>query len=343
MCARWGVSIRITNAVDGGRYMLGISSSRARRHRTSDWHDALQGMALFLLLESCMAGGHRTDGRHMKAMTELEAADAYCRYLASRHYENFSVASLILPSPLRLHLTRIYAFCRTTDDLGDESGRDALARLALWQEQVIQCFAADASAPVHPVLLALRRTIAACALPLQPCLDLIAANVQDQTVTTYETWEDLRRYCVLSAAPVGRLVLRVFGVQGAQAKKLSDDVCIGLQLANFAQDVALDRIKGRTYLPQEELRTHGLAGAVQVTCERATRLLASGRELETLVPRRLRIQLALYRLGGMEILAAIARIGYRTDQRRPQVSRPVKVRLVARALIESGERREYAS
>lgn len=273
----------------------------------------------------------------MKAMTELEAADSYCRYLANRHYENFSVASVILPAQLRVHLARIYAFCRTTDDLGDESGEDALARLALWREQVIQCFDAHV-APIHPVLFALNRTILACKLPRQSCLDLIAANVQDQRVTTYETWEDLKQYCMLSAAPVGRLVLRVFGVQETLAEKLSDDVCIGLQLANFAQDVAIDRAKGRTYLPQADVRAHGPAGAVRVTCERAIRLLASGRELEKLVPRRLRIQLALYRLGGIAILSAIARAGYQTDQQRPQVSRRVKAYLVARALIESGRR-----
>ena len=273
----------------------------------------------------------------MNAMTELEAADSYCRYLANRHYENFTVASLILPSRLRVHLARIYAFCRTTDDLGDESDHDALARLALWREQVTQCFDGQV-APVHPVLFALSRTARACDLPREPCLDLIAANVQDQTVTTYETWDDLKRYCMLSAAPVGRMVLRVFGVQGARAEKLSDDVCIGLQLANFAQDVVVDRAKGRAYLPQDDVRAHGLAGAVQVTCERAARLLASEGELETLVPRRLRIQLALYRLGGMAILSAIARMRYRTDARRPQVSRPIKARLVARALLESGMR-----
>ena len=273
----------------------------------------------------------------MNAMTELEAADSYCRYLANRHYENFTVASLILPSRLRVHLARIYAFCRTTDDLGDESDHDALARLALWREQVTQCFDGQV-APVHPVLFALSRTARACDLPREPCLDLIAANVQDQTVTTYETWDDLKRYCMLSAAPVGRMVLRVFGVQGARAEKLSDDVCIGLQLANFAQDVVVDRAKGRAYLPQDDVRAHGLVGAVQVTCERAARLLASGGELETLVPRRLRIQLALYRLGGMAILSAIARMRYRTDARRPQVSRPIKARLVARALLESGMR-----
>src|SRR5919199_1912292 len=237
----------------------------------------------------------RTGARSVKALTELQAADAYCRYLAGRHYENFSVASLLLPTTLRLHLARIYAFCRPTDDLGDESGRGALPRLELWREQVHQCFG-EGPDPVHPVLLALRRTIAAFDLPPQPFLDLIAANVQDQLVSAYDTWDELRQYCLLSAAPVGRLVLRVFGVRDPHAGQLSDDVCIGLQLANFAQDVAVDRAKGRIYLPQSDLRAHGLQGAVGATCERAERLLASGRELEEMVPSRLRIQLALYRL-----------------------------------------------
>ena len=276
----------------------------------------------------------------MKTLTELQAADAYCRYLAGRHYENFAVASLILPCALRLHLARIYAFCRTTDDLGDESGNSALPRLALWRAQVQQCFDAGPD-PVHPVLLALRRTVAAFDLSPRPFLDLIEANVQDQLVSTYDTWDDLRQYCLLSAAPVGRVVLRIFGVRAPRAEKLSDDVCIGLQLANFAQDVAVDRAKGRIYLPQADLRTHGLHGAVRATCERAERLLASGRELEEMVPRRLRIQLALYRLGGIAILAAIRRMGYRTDQGRPHVSHTVKAGLVPLAFVQSRRRRGY--
>jgi squalene synthase HpnC len=276
----------------------------------------------------------------VKALTELQAADAYCRYLAGRHYENFAVASLLLPSVLRLHLARIYAFCRTTDDLGDESGRGALPRLELWREQVHQCFG-EGPDPVHPVLLALRRTIAAFDLPPRPFLDLIAANVQDQLISAYDTWDELRPYCLLSAAPVGRLVLRVFGVRDPHAATLSDDVCIGLQLANFAQDVGVDRAKGRIYLPQSDLRAYGLHGAVRVTCERAERLLASGRELEDMVPSRLRVQLALYRRGGTAILSSIRRMGYRTDQERPHVSRTVKAGLVPLAFIQSTRRRGY--
>lgn len=258
-------------------------------------------------------------------------ADALCMRLAGRHYENFAVASLIVPRQLRVHLARIYAFCRTTDDLGDESGDAALWRLGLWQSEVEAML--DGRPPVHPVLVALQDTVARFAIAPEPFLDLIAANIQDQRVTAYATWDELRAYCMLSAAPVGRMVLRVFEIPDPQAVPLSDDVCIGLQLANFAQDVAVDRGKGRTYLIGEELERRGLPGAVEAMCDRALELLASGRGLEELaMPNRLRLQLSLYRRGGEAIVAAIRREGYRTDLRRPEVSAPTKLRLVAGAL-----------
>ncbi|HEX6508276.1 MAG TPA: squalene/phytoene synthase family protein [Chloroflexota bacterium] len=275
-------------------------------------------------------------------MTELQAADAYCRYLMSRHYENFTVASLLLPSTIRLHLMRLYAYSRTTDDLGDESGGNALARLAAWRAQVEQCVAGGPD-PTHPVLLALRHTIDACRLPPQPFLDLIAANVQDQTTSAYATWEDLRAYCQLSAAPVGQLVLRIWGIRHAGADRLSDDVCIGLQLANFAQDVAVDRAKQRTYLIQADLRAGGVPGAVRAMCDRAESLLASGSELEALVPGRLRMQLALYRLGGVAILSAVRRMDYRTDERRPHLSPLTKLSLLPQAFLQRGRSRDYVS
>jgi len=274
----------------------------------------------------------------VRTLTQMRAADAYCQYLAGRHYENFSVASLILPLEIRRHLARIYAFCRTTDDLGDESGGDALPRLAQWRSQVELCFAEGAD-PIHPVLFALRRSIAACDLPAKPFLDLIDANVQDQTVSAYDNWEELRQYCTLSAAPVGRMVLKVFAIREPRAEQLSDDVCIGLQLANFAQDVSVDRAKGRTYLTQEDVRARGTPGAVQAMCERAARLLASGRELEEVAPGPLRIQLALYRLGGMAILSAVRRMDYRTDQGRPHLSVAAKAALIPQAIVQSGRRR----
>ena len=266
-------------------------------------------------------------------MNERIAADAYCKLLASRHYENFIVAGPLVSPDLRIHLRRLYAFCRTTDDLGDESGDVALTRLARWRDEVAALFAG--AAPVHPVLIALRETIGQCALPAQPFLDLIEANVADQTVKTYETWAQLLGYCMLSAAPVGRLVLRIFGIYNAHTEKLSDDVCVGLQLANHAQDVTRDRAIGRSYLLQSDIRTSGIAGAVRALCDRAIVLLRSGRELEAVAPYALRLQLALYRLGGLAICRRIAALDYRTDLRRPSVSGARRWAVLMQAAVQS--------
>jgi squalene synthase HpnC len=264
----------------------------------------------------------------------LDAADAYCRTLTRRHYENFSVASRFVDGAKRTDLARIYAFCRTTDDLGDESREgSALPRLARWRSEVEALFAGVE--PVHPVLFALRETIARRSIPAQPFLDLIAANEQDQRVTTYRTWDELIGYCELSAAPVGRMVLRVFGVDGAENERLSDDVCIGLQLANHAQDVSRDAAIGRRYLVESDVAAGGTAGAVRVMVERARTLLASGEQLERRVPRPLRLQLVLYRTGGLAICDATASMGYETERRRPSVSGPTKVLLVARAALKT--------
>ncbi len=277
----------------------------------------------------------------MTELTPEAAADAYCQMLANQHYENFTVASRILPAALRVHLARIYAFCRTTDDLGDESKGDGSKRLAAWREQVEQMFHASAT-PIHPVLIALDQTVKRFDMNAEPFLDLIAANVQDQTVNEYRTWEDLLAYCQWSAAPVGRMVLSVFGVNDQRATNLSDDVCIGLQLANFAQDVKRDRAIGRTYLVQADIRDCGLAGAVREHCDRAEALLSSGRELEEMVPRRLGIQLSLYRLGGEAIVSAVRDAGYRTDLVRPRVSHSDKAKILAVALLRRGGKADHA-
>ena len=122
---------------------------------------------------------------------ELAHADAFCRRLARRHYENFTVASAVLPAELRAHLARVYAYCRVTDDLGDESRSDV--RLRGWRDEMISALAGE-SIPTHPVLLALRETVTACAIPIEPFVDLVSANLQDQRVTTYATWADLEEY-----------------------------------------------------------------------------------------------------------------------------------------------------
>lgn len=264
----------------------------------------------------------------------LEAADAYCRMLTRRHYENFSVASRFVGASTRRDLMRIYAYCRTTDDLGDESPNGtAPARLERWRSEVEAFF--SGTPPVHPVLVALKPTVERCGIPAQPFLDLIAANVQDQHVTHYRTWEELIGYCRLSAAPVGRMVLRVFKVNDPQAKRLSDDVCIGLQLANHAQDVSRDAAIGRRYLVDCDIDARGIAGAAQAMVQRARALLGSGEALERFVPRPLRLQLSLYRMGGLAVCDAIQAIGYKTEHERPSVSASTKVSLVVRAAFET--------
>lgn len=269
----------------------------------------------------------------MRRPLDVAAADAFCWRLARRHYENFSVTAWLLRPSLRRDLARLYAYCRTTDDLGDEHGAGARRHLERWQEEVHELFAGGR--PAHPVLVALAETVGEYALPAQPFLDLIEANMQDQDVSSYATWPELHAYCMKSAAPVGRVVLRLFRMHNPLAEQRSDDVCIGLQLANFAQDVSVDAGKGRTYLLQADVQAGGIAGATRSLCERARTLLASGRELETAAPWPLRPQLALYRLGGLAILEAIARLGYRTDLQRPHVSAWAKLLVFQRAIRQS--------
>jgi len=193
----------------------------------------------------------------------LAVADAYCAALTAGHYENFIVASGLVSKEIRTDLARIYAFCRTTDDLGDESAskEEALRRLQRWRDELHAMFVGET--PVHPVLFALRHTVERKKIPAQPFFDLIEANVLDQRLTSYEGWPDLEAYCKLSAAPVGRMVLAVFDIADPRAPKLSDDVCIGLQLANHAQDVRRDAANGRRYLLEEDVRALGAQGAVR--------------------------------------------------------------------------------
>ncbi len=268
----------------------------------------------------------------------LRDADRVCARIV-RHYENFTVASRLTPRRLRRDLARVYAYCRSVDDIGDETGDATRATDELLQrrQQVREMF--DGAVPDDPVLLALAATVRIRRLDAAPFLDLIAANLQDQSTSQYEDWSDLLGYCRLSAAPVGRIVLRLFDVRDPSAVALSDDVCIGLQLANFAQDVSLDAARGRTYLLQRDLRELGRQGAVRAMCARARDLLASGHALEAMVRGRLRLQLALYRLGGEAILDAVAAINFETLRSRPRVGRSARLRIAMRALATAGELR----
>ena len=182
----------------------------------------------------------------------------YCRRLARSHYENFSVASWFLPQRLRQHFFNVYAYCRISDDLGDEIG-DPMASLQLldqWEAELNACYD---SSPRHPVFVALAETVRRFEIPKHEFADLLTAFRQDQRIARYETFDDLLGYCRYSANPVGHLVLYLCGYHDAERQKLSDYTCTALQLANFWQDVSADFSKGRIYLPLEDLRRFGVS------------------------------------------------------------------------------------
>src|SRR5713101_718563 len=187
-----------------------------------------------------------------------QEAQSYCERLARTHYENFSVATWFLPRRLRQHFFNVYAYCRISDDLGDETGDQQASLLLLdeWEAELNACY--DGS-PRHPVFVALAATVRQFDIPKQTFADLLQAFRQDQTVTRYETFDHLLGYCHYSANPVGHLVLYLCGYRDPERQLLSDFTCTALQLANFWQDVSADFAKGRIYLPLEDLRRFGVS------------------------------------------------------------------------------------
>ena len=279
----------------------------------------------------------------------LEEARAWCRQLAESHYENFHVASWFLPRALRPHFHAIYAYCRVSDDLGDEVNESeaALALLDLWERELDACYEGQAR---HPVFVALGETIRSCSIPKEPFADLLVAFRQDQTVKRFASMQEVLAYCRYSANPVGRMVLYACGEAGENDReerfRLSDLTCSALQLANFWQDVRVDFAKGRVYLPQDEMRRFGVtdetiaAGVATPTfCELLrhevdfTRsMFEGGLPLIGMVGRELALDLDLFSLGGLEILRAIEWQGYDVLSARPAIGKSAKARLVLRAL-----------
>jgi len=184
------------------------------------------------------------------------AGPAPAEVMARAQGENFPVASRLLPRRHRSHLLAIYGFARLVDELGDSAQGDRLAALDWIERDLGRAYAGRAE---HPLMIALQRTLRECALPREPFARLIEANRTDQRVARYQSWEQLRGYCALSANPVGELVLRVFGKATPARIALSDSICTALQLIEHCQDVAEDFAAGRIYLPREELTRCGLA------------------------------------------------------------------------------------
>src|SRR5262249_28130661 len=273
-----------------------------------------------------------------------EEALAYCARLTKTHYENFSVVTWLTPREHRAAFQSIYAFCRWSDDLGDEVGDRArsLELLAWWREQLK---AMDDGEARHPVMIPLSVRVMRYGIPIEPFELLISAFEQDQTVAEYETFEQLLDYCTRSANPVGHLVLHVAGSFTPENARLADATCTALQLANFWQDVARDFLIGRIYLPREErirfgypdsdLRagrfTPAFADLMRFQVERTRDLFAAGEALIARMPRALAIDVDLFSRGGRAILDAIEARGFDVLKARPSLSRWTKLGLIARA------------
>jgi squalene synthase HpnC len=276
----------------------------------------------------------------------LVEAREYCAKLARTHYENFPVASWFLPRRLRQDFFNVYAYCRISDDLGDEVG-DTSASLELldqWGQELDSCYEGS---PKHPVFVALAETVRKFDIPRHEFSDLLIAFRQDQTVTRFETFNDVLGYCKYSANPVGHLVLYLCGYRDAERQQLSDFTCTALQLANFWQDVSVDYEKGRIYLPLEDLRRFGVSEEnivrkqntpafremMKFEVERARDWFRQGMPLVGRVDRELAIDLDLFSRGGMEILSAIEKQDFAVLGNRPAISKSRKLALVAHAAL----------
>ena len=306
-----------------------------------------------------------------KRLSYEQAVD-YSKELAKTHYENFTVVSWFLPKRLRDDFRHVYSFCRWADDLGDETGdpKRSIELLAWWRRELDLCYEGS---PRHPVFVALWPTIQEHDIPVKPFDDLIDAFVQDQTVTRYETWDQVLDYCTRSADPVGRLVLYLCGYRDEARQHYSDATCTALQLANFWQDVRRDVLeRDRVYVPSEVASRHGLdietmvraikydvkpgekatcaacekvptaaihailpayRATIQELCERTWPLFEKGRQLWPLVARDVRLDIQLFSLGGESILKLIRKQDYDTLRTRPKLGKVAKIGLMMRALM----------
>ena len=282
------------------------------------------------------------------ARPTLAEAQAWCKALAESHYENFHVATWFLPAKLRPHFHAVYAYCRVSDDLGDEvpDRNTALHLLNTWGDMLNEAYDAPQTSR-HPVFVALRESIVACDLPRQPFADLLRAFRDDQTKTRFATLTEDIQYSVYSANPVGSLVLYICGYRDPALHALSDKTCTALQLANFWQDVGEDlQERDRIYIPQDRMAAHGVTeedlrastanaayrAMVRELCNETRTMLLEGASLIDHVDAELSDTLRLFTQGGLAILDAIQAIDYNTLTQRPEVSKATKLKLLAGVL-----------
>ncbi|MGQ9477370.1 MAG: squalene synthase HpnC [Candidatus Bipolaricaulia bacterium] len=286
----------------------------------------------------------------MSITTSLAEAYRQCAGLARSHYENFPVASLLIPRRMRRHIYAIYAFCRYVDDLGDEAEADRKARLLAldrWEEELERCYHDGHGEPSHPIMVALAETIRKFQLPREPFLKLIEANRLDQRKNRYRTYGELLHYCDHSANPVGRLFLHLFGYQDEERQRLADKTCTALQLVNFWQDLALDLEKDRIYIPQEDMARFGYSEEelkehkvndrfrrlMEFELARTKALFREGLKLVKLLDGRLGLGVKLFSLGGLAILKKIEEADSDVFRHRPRLSKQEKLGLFLQTLL----------
>ena len=279
----------------------------------------------------------------------LDDCYRYCEQLARAHHENFPVASRFLPSRLHKHVFAIYAFVRAADDFADEpeyEGRRA-AKLDEWDDLLQRAFHGDAE---HPIFVALAETAATFDLPVTPLADLLAAFHMDLSVRRYSTWNDLQHYMRLAAAPIGQLLLYVFGVRDLEQHKFAEELSHALALTNFWQDIAVDVRRDRVYLPQEDLRHFGvaeddlfagreserLAALVRFQCQRTRAVYERARPLVELVDDQLGVEVAMMWHGGHRALSKIEARAHKVFGGRARLSTIDKAWVLAQALRERG-------
>jgi squalene synthase HpnC len=274
------------------------------------------------------------------------AAHVYCSRLARNHYENFTVASLLLPRRLLRHFHAIYAYCRWADDLADEigGGDQALELLRWWRHELLLCYDGE---PRHPVMIALKETIHRFNIPPEPFLDLLFAFEQDQIIKRYQTFAQLLHYCEHSANPVGHLVLYLCESFDPERARLADHICTGLQLANFWQDVSRDLDMGRVYLPAEDRNRFGYSDAdlhdrrycgefielMRFEVDRTRKLFYQGQPLLGGIPSTLRVDIELFIRGGLAILRKIEQAQYNVWTTRPVLGRWEKAGLLTATVL----------
>ena len=274
----------------------------------------------------------------------LVKAYSYCESIVRKNQENFTVGSWLLPKELRPHFFALYAYCRYTDNLGDEFRGDSTQLLRRWSEDLEHCWL---DSPQHPILVALQHTIEQHQLSQQPFKDLIEANVIDQVKMRYETFDDLLGYCKLSANPVGRIVMEISGYDDPKALQYGDALCTALQLANFWQDVYRDFQIGRIYLPREDMEmfqvkefdlefsksSSQMKKLMEYQVERTESYFKEGLKLLGMVDCKLRFDLALFSFGGMEVLKLIEGQSFDVLSKRVVITRMGRLRILYKAVV----------